>query len=166
MAFPKRKTPRLERYDYNQNGVYFVTFCTRNRVQLLSSIVGRDDLGTPSLVLTHIGVIVEKYINSVCIYYPDTRIDKYVIMPNHVHLLINIDSSVGGVPGSSRPTQKIPRIIAAIKRFTNSDTSIKLWQDGFYDHIIRDEKDYLKRWQYIDDNPSKWAEDDYYVENN
>ena len=50
-----------------------------------------------------------------------------------------------------------------MKRFTNKETGLSLWQASFHDHVIRDEHDYLSRWQYIDDNPAKWAEDEYYI---
>lgn len=69
-----------------------------------------------------------------------------------------------GAPRSSRPTQLVPRMITALKRFTNQDMKTDLWQDGFHDHIIRNEANYLRIWAYIDQNPAKWREDRYYEE--
>ena len=80
-------------------------------------------------------------------------------MPNHIHLLLRIGAD-NGAPESTRPT--ISQVIGAFKRLTNKETGQKLWQSSFHDHIIRDENDYLTRWQYIDENPAKWAEDQYY----
>jgi putative transposase len=158
-----RKHPRLHGYDYNQEGIYFLTFCTANRAKTLSSVVGRDDLGTPAVVaLTGIGRIVEKNIGLISKFYPDAVVDNYVIMPNHVHLIIRLSSLPEGAPRSSRPTERIPRIISAIKRFTNKEAGMNLWQVSYHDHIIRDESDYLTRYQYIDNNAAKWVEDEYY----
>ena len=63
--------------------------------------------------------------------------------------------------GSSRPT--VSQVVGALKRLTNKETGLNLWQTSFHDHVIRDEHDYLARWQYIDDNPAKWAEDEYFT---
>ena len=85
-------------------------------------------------------------------------------MPNHVHLLLSIDHSAPGAPRSSRPTQLISRIIAALKRFTNQQAGFNLWQSTFHDHIIRSDADYLRIRDYIGANPAKWREDCYYTE--
>ena len=85
-------------------------------------------------------------------------------MPNHVHLLLSIDHNAPGAPGSSRPTQLISRIIAALKRFTNQQAGFNLWQSTFHDHIIRNDADYRRIWDYIGANPAKWREDCYYTE--
>ena len=63
----------------------------------------------------------------------------------------------------SRPTALVSRMVAAIKRFSNRDMEMDLWQPSFYDHIIRDETDYLTKWNYIETNPARWAEDEYYI---
>ena len=83
-------------------------------------------------------------------------------MPNHVHLLLTVLHN-DGAPGSSRPTALIPRVVAALKRFTNQEAGCKLWQTSYYDHIIRDEADYTARYNYILDNHRRWAEDEYYI---
>ena len=76
--------------------------------------------------------------------------DNYVIMPNHVHILL----AVGGVPGSARPT--VSRVVSALKRFSNRDAGEAMWQASFYDHVVRGVGDYLTRWNYIDENPARW----------
>ena len=169
----QRKHPRLKNFDYSANGAYFITVCVQNRQSLLSTIVGRDDPGAPPCVmLTDIGKVVDKYICSISSAYECVTIDKYVVMPNHIHLLLTI--GVQRRAGSSRPTDAeenqaalkkptVSQIIGAMKRFTNKETGLSLWQASFHDHVIRDEHDYLSRWQYIDDNPAKWAEDEYFA---
>ena len=155
-----RRSARLPKYDYGKQGVYFVTFCTYQR-QCTLSTVGRDDLGEPSLRLSVIGKIVEHYIRTIPGAYPYVSIDSYVIMPNHVHMLISVLCD-DGAPRSSRPTELVPRIIAALKRFSNQDAGRNLWQRSFYDHVIRDDADYAVKYNYILDNPRRWAEDEYY----
>lgn len=64
-----------------------------------------------------------------------------------------------------RPTDAvIPKLISSLKRYTNRKAGASLWQGSYYDHIIRDENDYLRVWAYIDQNPARWAEDEYYRE--
>lgn len=65
---------------------------------------------------------------------------------------------------AARPTALIPRVVAAMKRFTNQKAGCKLWQTSYYDHIIRDEADYTARYNYILDNPRRWAEDEYFTQ--
>ena len=61
-----------------------------------------------------------------------------------------------------RPTNAvIPKLVSSLKRFSNRKAGIDLWQSGYYDHIIRDDEDFLCRWRYIDNNPAAWLEDEY-----
>lgn len=163
---PKRKQIRLPNYDYSQNGAYFVTICTRDRKTVLSYVVGRDDPGAPRAEgrLLKSGAIVDGYICSIPDAYPGVSVEKYCIMPNHVHLLLLVGQGEKRRAESSRPTQLLSRIIAALKRFSNRDAGEKLWQTGYYEHVVRNEQDYLDIWQYIDQNPARWAEDEYYGE--
>ena len=149
---PKRKNIRLKDYDYSSNGMYFLTICTDKRKNLLSKIVGGDDLGAPKKIfLKPYGKIVEKYILSIEKAYDTVTVENYIIMPNHIHLLILIDNY--GLPRSSAPT--ISNIVSALKRFTNHDCHYKLWQRGYYDHIIRNQSDFEYHWNYIEYNALK-----------
>lgn len=96
--------------------------------------------------------------------YADVRIDNYVIMPNHVHLLLTLCGR-DGAPRSSPPTNTLSNFVTALKKFTNKAYGENIWQRSFHDHIIRDQKDYNARWQYIDENPKKWlmGKDEYYA---
>ena len=92
MELPKRKPIRLPDYDYSSPGTYFVTICTQDRRCILSRItVGADALGGPQLQLTDAGKIVEQYILS-SDRIPGFRVDKYVVMPNHIHLIMRIEN--------------------------------------------------------------------------
>jgi REP element-mobilizing transposase RayT len=157
-ALPERTPLRLKGYDYSKEGFYFITICTQNHRNVLwLAPVGANCVRPP---LSPIGELVEKEIAVLSTVYERLSVDKYVIMPNHIHLLLVIDSSVGR-------TQFAPTISRAVKQFKGSITKqigCAIWQRGYNDHIIRDERDYLARWQYIDNNPAKWAEDEYYFD--
>ena len=149
---PKRTSLRLQGYDYSTDGCYFITICTENRKNMLSTIVGGDDLGAPKkIVLKPYGKIVEKYILSMEQAYDVINIENYIIMPNHIHMLILIDTY--GLPRSSAPT--IPNVVTALKKFTNRDCKINLWQRGYIDHIIRNQTDFEQHWNYIEYNALK-----------
>ncbi len=159
MNLPKRKLTRLKNYDYSQNGYYFITICTRDKQKVLCNIVGEGLCALPSIDLTPIGETVKQAIEYINDNYDGVSVDKYVIMPNHVHLII-----VKQTGGHGDPPLQVYDIIGRFKSFTDSKYNAILWQRSFYDHIIRDESDYLKIWNYIDLNPQKWAEDKFYIE--
>ena len=163
-AFPQRKATRLKAYDYSSPGAYFITICTKDRRYILSEItVGADALGGPKNRLTHSGRIVEKYILSTS-NIPGLHVDKYVIMPNHVHLLITVDET-GGPPRASAPTMaSVPNAVSALKRLVNREIGNNIWQRSFHDHVIRNENDYREIWNYIETNPARWFEDRFYSE--
>ena len=149
---PKRKRLRLQGYDYSSEGCYFLTICTEHRRNLLSTVVGGDDLGAPKEIkLKPYGKIVEKYILSMEKAYDTIKIENYIIMPNHIHLLILIDTY--GLPRSSAPT--ISNVVTAFKKFVNRDCKRNIWQRGYIDHIIRNQADYENHWNYIEYNALK-----------
>ena len=175
----QRKHIRLKQYDYAEEGVYFIMFCTKNRAPLQSHIVGRGDLADkecgqfssravgrgaltpPQVALTDIGKIVAEIIENTEKVYANITVDNYVIMPNHVHVLIRISEGNGGVR-AHRPT--VNEIIKGIKGLATRKIGFSIWQTGFYDHIIRDDEDYQIRFRYIEENPARWPQDEYYQE--
>ncbi len=163
MELPKRKHPRLKNYDYSQYGCYFVTVCVKERKNLLGTIsVGRDAHIPPSVLLSDIGVIANTYIQNMQSVYMGVAVDAYVIMPNHVHLLIRIEPSDQGGGGmwASRPT--LHTIVRSFKTMVTKQIGHSIWQDSYYDRIIRNENAYREALQYIDENPIKWQEDELY----
>ena len=162
MNLPKRKPLRLKDYDYSRNGGYFITFCTENRAPLLGNVVvGGGVLDAPWVDLSAAGQSTDQCIRRLEKFYPWLTVANYVIMPNHVHLLLLVQD---GPPGTSAPTSKaIPQLISTMKRFANRECGTPLWQRGYYDHILRNEQDFLLHWDYIESNPGKWAEDEYYI---
>ncbi|MBQ2705051.1 MAG: transposase, partial [Clostridia bacterium] len=98
--------------------------------------------------------------------YPCVKIDKYVIMPNHMHLILRIDND-----GRGNPSPTVSNVVGWLKYSItkqinrNHDTAGNIiFQRSFHDHVIRDYDDYLKIWQYIDTNPAKWQDDCFYTE--
>lgn len=162
MEFPKRKQNRLKDYDYDSAGAYFITVCTQDRKCLLSHIVGGGAFDAPENQLTSMGKIVEKYIQSGN-HIDRVTVEKYVIMPNHVHLLLIVDM-VDGTSRAPSPTNAvIPHFMSTFKRFCHRDIGQKIFQRSYHDHVVRDRQDYLKIWEYIDDNPKQWELDCFYV---
>ena len=166
--YQKRKHTRLTQYDYSQAGMYFVTMCTCNRECLLSQItsVGRG-LAPAEIQLTETGRMIEEQLMCLPQRYSFVTIEKYVVMPNHLHVIFSFAEAAAGA--SPRPT--LIQVVGAYKSLTTRQRNLQqntpgrqLWQDSFYEHIIRDENDFLRIWQYIDTNPAKWLEDRYYTD--
>ena len=143
MELPERKPNRLRDYDYSQNGAYFVTVCTKDRKRILSDIVGDD----AHIVPKPYGRAAESYIRNV------PEIEKYVIMPDHIHMIIRLDN---GSMWASTPTNKIASIVRSIKVLVAKEIGESIFQRSYYDHVIRNQRDYDEIWEYIDNNPRKW----------
>ena len=161
MEFKRRKQLRLNNYDYSNNGAYFITVCTQGRRNILSRIiVGEGFHPLPIVELTKIGIEIENTINFINDNYRNVFIEKYVIMPNHIHLILYLGYENLGGHGNP-PLQKI---VGQLKSFTTKKYGKILWQRSYYDHIIRNDMEYAEIWSYIDSNPSKWFEDEYFTE--
>ena len=154
MTVETRKDIRLPGFDYSGEGAYFVTVCTRNRENLFGEIVGGDVLIAPRINLSRYGQIVERVISQM------PAVCKYVIMPNHVHLLIKLEAQ--GSMSTSTPTGGLPSLVRFLKRQVTIGCGKSVWQRSYYDHIIRDDNDFMTRWNYIDANPARWREDEYF----
>ena len=124
VELPKRNPNRIRGFDYSQNGTYFITICTQNRQRILSKIVGTPVPGclqAPCPELLSYGKIADKYIRQMDTFYDHLSVDKYVIMPDHIHFLISIHEQ-GGHPGRGVPTPRtsvVARFVGTFKRFCN-----------------------------------------------
>ena len=177
MNFQSRKSPRLKGYDYSTPGYYFITVCTNKKRCILgrinensTSIVGEGLCALPKTQLTNIGKIVKTAIEDINKLYVDISVDKFVVMPNHIHIIVikhpaesNLTGGHGDPPLQYDNTS-IVGIVSNLKSYTTHLYGKALWQRSFHDHIIRGEKDYLKIWEYIDQNPAKWREDCFFTE--
>ncbi len=162
---PERKHPRLKEYDYSSSGAYFITICTQDRKCILSEIVGRglapaEIDGTDDnnyIEYSDYGKIAEKQLLLLEERYPHLRIDKYVIMPNHIHAILILDDKAAGA--SPRPT--VMDIVCSYKSLTTKECKAikpidKLFQTSFHEHIIRNIDDYNEISKYISQNPMLW----------
>ena len=123
---PERKANRLATYNYSQSGVYFVTICSKNKRCTFGTIVGGGVPDAPRTRLSPTGKIVARQLGNMIAFYPHVRIEKYVVMPNHIHLLIAIQQGPSGAsrtppPTSARASQVIPMFISTLKRLTNKN---------------------------------------------
>ena len=144
-----RKPNRLWEYDYSTNGAYFITICTQGRRKILSTIVGDD----AHIVPKPYGSAAEKYIRNV------PEIEKYVIMPDHIHLMIRLDngSMWASTPtGAKKQHNRVSNIVRSIKVLVAKEIGESIFQRSYYDHVIRNQRDYDEIWQYIENNPRKW----------
>lgn len=144
MELPQRKKIRVGEYDYSQCGAYFVTICTQNRRPILSNIVGDD----AHIVPKRYGQIAEKYLKNA------VEIEKYVIMPDHIHMLIRLEEQ--GAEKRSPQASRIASIVRSIKTLTTKEIGEPIFQRSYYDHVIRNQRDYNEIWEYIENNPRKW----------
>lgn len=171
MDLPQRKKNRLPDYDYSTPNAYFITICTANRKNLFWDNAGAIIDRPLDVCLSAYGKIVDQAILAITRYYPMVSVDKYVIMPNHIHLLIQISAGVAGrsVIASTKGTDdsrcpSLSVMIRQMKTAVSRQIGYSIWQKSFYDHVIRNDRDYADIWEYIDNNPMKWLEDHLYTE--
>lgn len=170
--YTKRKPNRLPGFDYSTPGMYFITVCVKDKKHLLGTInVGCGDFDAPDIsssemILSSYGKTLDKYIHFMDEKYPHIKINKYVIMPNHFHLILFITSESVGTDGASETAapynNETSKFISLLKRYCNREYGNNIWQRSFHDHIIRNEKDYENIWNYIDTNVINWHKDCFY----
>ena len=172
--FKKRKTPRYRNINYNGVGVYFITICTQNRRCVLSRIVGTGVLDCPEIKLTEYGEIADKYIKQLNDFYDNLSVRDYVIMPNHIHLLLwvkriknpteNGQSRTPVPTNVQRANNTCSQFVSTFKRFCNKEYGENIWQARFNDHLIRNREDYEEHVKYINENPIRWCYDELFTE--
>ena len=173
----RRRTIRVQGYDYTQAGAYFITICTRNRECFLGKVVN----GTVQLNET--GRLVGSVWLQTATVRPDIELDAYVVMPNHFHAIFFIHESPG-VPGATRrvtptknhsaaagkthrPTGPKPRSVGAVmaqfkslvtKRINDTPQYLggSIWQRNYYGHVIRGEESLHRIREYIGTNAPRW----------
>ena len=147
MEYPKRKPTRIPGYDYSSQNYYFVTLCTQKKVCLFWQDNQLNDFGKKA----------EDSLLDISRIYPSVRVEKYTVMPNHIHAVI---VNEGGI--------SLTQIVGQYKRAVTKEIhkvrpDIKVWQRSFHDHIIRNQADFERIWLYIHGNPQKWSEDCFYT---
>lgn len=185
-----RKRNRMKGFDYSSNNLYFVTNCVKNNLCCLGRVIpvgtGRDlSVHHPKnhhpkinegqnhsdinyiVELNSYGLIVNKKINGLVSQYEYVAIHNYIVMPNHFHLILEIDRQK--VEGNEIKIKSLSSLMGALK--TTSSHQIHeigfedfAWHRSFHDHIIRDEKAYMNIFNYISNNPTNWLKDKFYQE--
>ena len=158
MVRPDRKLNRLSGYDYSREGLYFITSCVFEK----SCVFG--EVNNYEMLLNSYGSIAERQWFWLAEQYPYTILHAFVVMPNHIHGIIEINQ------GSTQENIKI-KSLSELMGVYKTTTSKQIrqnglpgftWQRSFHDHIIRHEKSYQYIVQYIQNNPASWQEDIFY----
>ena len=163
LNLPKRKNMRLPGYDYSGAGGYFITVCTNNRTCILSRVHGGSERERASLELTELGRIAQNALDELAGKY-GIRIAACAIMPNHIHLIL---MTSGSEVSAGRFVGAFKSVVSnRWQKICDSRGIVmgKLWQRDFYDHILRNEADYLEKLKYIDENPDKWQQDELFCD--
>ena len=149
MELQKRKSTRIPNFDYSRNNYYFITVCTHQKNCIFGSVARRN----------HFGKIAKDEIEKIPAFYKGVYLDSYIIMPNHIHAIIVLDGaekSISEIIGSYKA--------GVTREIRKSKPKMIVWQRSFHDHIIRNERQYQKIWQYVRNNDQKWEEDCHYIE--
>ena len=155
---PERKKIRLGSYDYSKPGIYFITVCVKNRMPILWNMKNAvPGMHAEDVPLSDIGHTVKKGILQIPDIYSNIKIKKFCIMPDHIHVLIQIEPYDSDLP-SKHPT--IPTVIGSFKRWVSKETGMSMWQKSFIDRVVRDDDEYRNVWKYIDNNPTFFEEED------
>ena len=162
--YPKRKPIRLTYYDYRRTGVYFVTICTHNKRLTLG------DLKNGVFIPSPVGSLAEECWSLIPEHSTGVELDQFVLMPNHIHGLVAIESASDPSarrrqPGELR-ARSLGSVIGSFKaavtregRLTGVVGNEPVWQRGFWEHIVRDARALGRIRLYIADNPSRWRFD-------
>jgi len=165
-----RRSIRLKGYDYSLAGAYFVTIVAWRREMLFGDVVDGKTPQGGAVVLNEFGQIVREEWEQTAVVRPNVELGEYVIMPNHVHgMLIFVDDGVGATRRVAPVLQ--PNSLGAVLGQFKSIVTKRInrlqnvagrpvWQRNYYEHIIRDEREWENIHRYIESNPSMWAEDE------
>jgi len=170
MKTHSRRSIRLKEYDYSSAGGYFVTICTQGKEHIFGKVMNGE------MELNEYGKIVKQEWYKTGEIRKNIDLDEFIVMPNHVHGIINIVGAHCNVPLHGRiekfgrsTSNSIPTIIKLFKSTVTKQINQKrntpkhpVWQRNYYEHVIRNENDLRHIREYIVNNPAKWEEDEYY----
>ena len=157
----ERRPNRLKSYDYNQQGYYYLTICTKNRMESFGNI------SNGKMHLSTMGLIADDYWKAIMIHFEKIELDEYIIMPDHIHgiIIVNDDPPIHTTfsDDNDRTKMVVSKIIHGFKSsvtreiFRQAANSNFGWQKSFYDHIIRNEKELNRIRKYIIENPIRFT---------
>ena len=154
--FHQRKSVRLKDYDYSSENIYFFTICTKDKITgrhdfILSKLAKNDLTEEIETRLTDIGRVCDECIKNIPKVYDNTTLEAYVIMPNHIHLIIGINKAK-----ADDKTPDACRIITSTKSVISKKLGYSIWQKNSYDTVLKTYEQYEKQIMYIANNPAKW----------
>ena len=158
MNDPKRKTIRLQNYDYSSNGAYFVTICTQDHTRYFW------DSNTPQL--NRSGEMVLSWAKELPKHFSGVYLDSYAVMPNHVHLVLFFKDTAAALTTAIGwfKTMATNAYIRGVKDGVFPPFQKRLWQRSYYEHVIRNQNNLTEIRRYVAENPLKWQLDKLYKE--
>jgi len=175
----KLKSSRLQNWDYSSPGIYFITICTLNKNNFFGKIINSK------MELSKMGIITKQCLIDIPKHFKNVLLDEYVVMPNHVHILINLSKpSLNSVEThhdaslsikynnyyyhqiAIRSSQTIPLVVkqfkSAVTHQINPKTIFFAWQSRYHDIIVKNDQEFIKIKNYIINNPTNWQKDKFY----
>ncbi len=147
-----RKLNRMRGFDYSSSGAYFITICIYRRLPLLGDIVNGN------MILNRAGEMIKSVWDEMPAFYPGIGTDEFIVMPDHIHGIINIDSGSFSLPDIIKRYKSLTtrRYIHEVNENGWPGFFRKLWHRSYYDRIIRDHDELIRIREYIIKNPSRW----------
>ena len=164
MELPTRKKNRLEGYDYSSRGAYFITICLADRNTLLWE-QGVPIVQPDQPPLSQHGRIVDTAIRQIATHYDNIVLDRYCIMPDHVHMIVfilmdeNTRSASRDDEQKNRAHTSLQTMVGSMKRWASKQIGFSIWQKSFHDKVLWNQGAYHEVCQYIYENPMHYSED-------
>ena len=160
MDLRTRKKNRIEGYDYSSRGAYFITICVEERTAFLWE-QGVEIVHPDQPPLSQYGLIVDTAIRQIAEHYDNIVLDRYCIMPDHVHMIVFIlpNGKNHYPPVDDERTYSthatIQTMVGSMKRWVSKQIGFPIWQKSFHDRILWNQEEYREVCQYVSENPMK-----------
>ena len=163
----RHKSIRIQGYDYSQPGTYFITICTSQKKMLFGEV-------THGIIhLSKLGEIARQELEQISLKFSKIHLDVFVVMPNHIHILITISANGTSIQTTNSEAFRhpvpgsIPTIVRAYKAAVTRQAAMRrdiyiseVWQRNYYEHVVRTEREKEQIYAYIVSNPDQWDSDD------
>ncbi|MEK6450015.1 MULTISPECIES: hypothetical protein [unclassified Myroides] len=169
-----RRSIRLKEYDYSEEGLYFITICCKDKKSMFGYVCNG------AMILNEAGKYAQECWENIPDHFPNVRIDEFIIMPNHIHGILEImvrannnsplqrfenENTVKGTKGTIGSIVRGFKI--GVTKWMRLNTNIQdVWQRNYYDHIILTYNSYCSITNYIMCNPEMWHKDRFNNDNN
>ena len=162
MADSRRRSIRLQGYDYRVVNAYFVTICVEQRRRMFG------DVADSQVRLSHVGEVVDECWQAIPQHFPHAALDLHVVMPDHLHGLLIIETDARSAVGKQSALRAGPGSLPVIVRHFKAAVTRTarqrgllfgaLWQRNYYEHVVRNDADLARVRKYIVDNPLAWED--------